>query len=175
MDDGAAEPLGVHLTQAGATIAIPAPGAEAIDLCVFDATGAREVARWRLPGRTGDVFHGALPGLAEGTRYGLRAHGPAALRFGPREAAARPLGACDRPAFRDASVAVRRRRRQRACDAEGGAGPHRFRQRRHRPPALARGSSTNCMCAASPARIPTFPKRSAAPSLPSRIRPPSRI
>ncbi|CAH0279620.1 glycogen debranching protein GlgX [Roseomonas sp. CECT 9278] len=83
MDDGAAEPLGVHLTDRGATIAIPAPGAEAIDLCAFDAAGAREVARWRLPGRTGDVFHGRLPALAEGARYGLRAHGPAALRFDP--------------------------------------------------------------------------------------------
>ncbi len=98
MDDGAAEPLGVHLTQAGATIAIPAPGAEAIDLCVFDATGAREVARWRLPGRTGDVFHGALPGLAEGTRYGLRAHGPAALRFDPAKLLLDPWArAIDRP------------------------------------------------------------------------------
>ncbi len=49
MDDGAAEPLGVHLTPDGASIAIPAPGAEALDFCVFDTTGNREVARWRLP------------------------------------------------------------------------------------------------------------------------------
>ncbi len=98
MDDCAPEPLGVHLTQGGATIAIPAPGADAMDLCVFDAAGAREVARWRLPGRTGDVFHGALRGLAEGTRYGLRAHGPAALRFDPAKLLLDPWArAIDRP------------------------------------------------------------------------------
>ena len=98
MDDGAAEPLGVHLTERGASIAIPAPGATAIDLCVFDADGAREVARWRLPGRTGDVFHGEVPDLAAGTRYGLRAHGPAALRFDPAKLLLDPWArAIDRP------------------------------------------------------------------------------
>jgi glycogen operon protein len=98
MDDGAAEPLGVHLTQGGATIAIPAPGADAVDLCVFDAADEREVARWRLPGRTGDVFHGTMSGLAEGTHYGLRAHGPAALRFDPAKLLLDPWArAIDRP------------------------------------------------------------------------------
>ncbi|MBP0462369.1 glycogen debranching protein GlgX [Roseomonas sp. PWR1] len=86
MDEGAAEPLGVHLAPGGVNIAIPAPGAEAIDLCLFDAED-RETARLRLPGRTGDVFHGFVPGLAEGARYGLRAHGPFSpergLRFDP--------------------------------------------------------------------------------------------
>uniref|UniRef100_UPI0018DF49C2 glycogen debranching protein GlgX n=1 Tax=Neoroseomonas rubea TaxID=2748666 RepID=UPI0018DF49C2 len=86
MDEGAAEPLGVHLAPGGANIAIPAPGATAIDLCLFDAKD-RETARLRLPGRTGDVFHGFVPGLREGARYGLRAHGPCApergLRFDP--------------------------------------------------------------------------------------------
>ncbi len=80
MDEGSATPLGVHLVQGGATIAIPAPGAEALDLCLFE--GERET-RYRLPCRTGDVFHGMLPGLAEGARYGLRAHGPHDLRFNP--------------------------------------------------------------------------------------------
>ncbi|MEO3471468.1 glycogen debranching protein GlgX [Roseomonas sp. CAU 1739] len=84
MDEGAPEPLGVHLTARGATIAIPAPGATALDFCLFDAAGEREVARYRLPGRTGDVFHGVLPGLAIGARYGLRAHGPFAPEAGQR-------------------------------------------------------------------------------------------
>lgn len=73
MDEGAPAPLGVHLVTGGANIAIPAPGAEALDLCLFE--GERET-RFRLPARTGDVFHGFLPGLAAGARYGLRAHGP---------------------------------------------------------------------------------------------------
>jgi len=75
MDRGAPEPLGVHLVAGGAQVAIPAPGAEALELCLFDATGAREVARHRLAGRTGDVFHGVVPGVTEGARYGLRAQG----------------------------------------------------------------------------------------------------
>lgn len=84
MDDGAAEPLGVHLVPGGARIAIPAPGATALDLCLFDASGQVETARHRLPGRTGDVFHGMLPGLGEGARYGLRAHGAFAPHHGQR-------------------------------------------------------------------------------------------
>lgn len=101
MDEGAAEPLGVHLAPGGASIAIPAPGADAVDLCLFDAAD-RETARLRLPGRTGDVFHGFLPGLAEGARYGLRAHGPfvpeRGLRFDPAKLLLDPWArAIDRP------------------------------------------------------------------------------
>src|SRR4030095_10395034 len=56
----------------------------AIELCLFDAGGTSEVARVRLPERTGDVFHGLVPGIAAGTRYGLRAHGPWDPRAGHR-------------------------------------------------------------------------------------------
>jgi glycogen operon protein len=102
MDEGASEPLGVHLTPGGASIAIPAPGAEAIDLCLFDASGQVETARYRLAGRTGDVFHGVVAGLGEGTRYGLRAHGPfmpeRGLRFDPAKLLLDPWArAIDRP------------------------------------------------------------------------------
>lgn len=81
MDEGVPTPLGVHLVAGGANIAIPAPGAEAVELCLFD--GERET-RLRLPGRTGDIFHGFLPGLAEGARYGLRAHSPYVPDHGQR-------------------------------------------------------------------------------------------
>ncbi|BDG74445.1 glycogen debranching protein GlgX [Roseomonas fluvialis] len=98
MDDGAAEPLGVHLTAEGASIAIPAPGADAVEFCLFDQAGAREVGRWRLPGRTGDVFHGMLRGVVQGARYGLRAHGPASERFDPSKLLLDPWArAIDRP------------------------------------------------------------------------------
>ena len=110
MDEGAAEPLGVHLAPGGATIAVPAPGAEAVDLCLFDADD-RETARLRLPGRTGDVVHGFVPGLAEGTRYGLRAHGPFAPEHGLRFDAAKLLldpwaRAIDRPFAPHESLAI---------------------------------------------------------------------
>ena len=64
--------LGVHLTADGAWAAIPAPGAEALEVCVFE--GETET-RHPLQGRIGDVFQGAVP-LRAGARYGLRAHGP---------------------------------------------------------------------------------------------------
>ncbi|WP_137127766.1 glycogen debranching protein GlgX [Roseomonas sp. HF4] len=105
MRDGAAEPLGVHLTAAGgAQVAIPAPGADAVEFCLFDTTGTREVARHRLPGRTGDVFHGLVCGVPEGARYGLRAQGA-----GPRFDAAKLLldpwaREIDRPFALDASM-----------------------------------------------------------------------
>ena len=54
-------------------MAIPAPGATRLFLCTFD--GARETARIALPHRTGEVFHGVIPGLAPGMAYGLRAEG----------------------------------------------------------------------------------------------------
>ncbi len=95
MDEGAPSPLGVHGIAGGATVAIPAPGAEAVDLCLFD--GERET-RFRLPGRAGAVFHGVLPGLTAGARYGLRAHGPRALRFNPDKLLLDPWArAIDRP------------------------------------------------------------------------------
>ncbi|MBR0648802.1 glycogen debranching enzyme GlgX [Roseomonas terrae] len=81
MDEGDLRPFGVHAVTGGATAAIPAPGAEGIDSCIFDD---RET-RCRLSGRTGNVFHAYLPGLAEGTHYGLGAHGSRVLRLNPRK------------------------------------------------------------------------------------------
>ncbi|MBS7811346.1 glycogen debranching protein GlgX [Roseococcus pinisoli] len=73
--------LGVTPGPKGVEVAIPAPGATRLTFCVFE--GDREVARHPLPHRQGDVFHGHIPGLREGTRYGLRAEGPWAARFNP--------------------------------------------------------------------------------------------
>ena len=67
--------LGVTLTAAGIDVAVHAPDAETVALCLFDAQD-RETARIRLPGRTGPVHHGHIPDITEGTRYGLRAYGP---------------------------------------------------------------------------------------------------
>jgi glycogen operon protein len=75
LERGAAEPLGVTLTPTGANVAIAAPDATAVFLCVFDAAD-REIARLRLSGRTGAVHHAHVVGLAAGARYGLRAEGP---------------------------------------------------------------------------------------------------
>ena len=69
-------PLGATADASGVNFAVFSVHAQALDLCVFDVTGTHEVARLRLPGRTGDVWHGHLAGAGAGLVYGLRAHGP---------------------------------------------------------------------------------------------------
>jgi glycogen operon protein len=97
---GRAEPLGAWPVEGGAHFAYPAPDATALLVCVFE--GEREVAQFRLPGRTGDVHHGVVAGMAAGTRYGLRAEGPWAPaqghRFNPAKLLVDPWArALDRP------------------------------------------------------------------------------
>jgi hypothetical protein len=60
------------------------------DLCLFDATGRRELARIPLPGRTGDTWHGFLPGVGPGLVYGYRVHG----RYAPRQGTASTSTSC---------------------------------------------------------------------------------
>ncbi|MHB2169295.1 glycogen debranching protein GlgX [Alsobacter sp. R-9] len=73
---GSPEPLGVVPDGDGVNAAFPAPNAEAVELCLFDAAGAVETERIRLGHRTGGVWHAHVAGVAAGTRYGLRVHGP---------------------------------------------------------------------------------------------------
>ena len=73
---GNPEPLGVTLLGGGANIAVYSANATSIELCLFDASGVLEIERLVLPERTGAVFHGFVPGLEAGARYGLRAYGP---------------------------------------------------------------------------------------------------
>ena len=71
-------------------------------VCLFDARGDREIARWRLGGRDGDIHHGFVPGVGPGTRYGLRFDGPddpaAGHRFDPEKLLVDPRATrIDRP------------------------------------------------------------------------------
>ncbi len=76
IDAGTPEHLGLRLVVGGANLAVASANATQVELCLFDRTGTTEIERVALPERTGDVFHGFVPGLTEGTRYGLRVHGP---------------------------------------------------------------------------------------------------
>jgi glycogen operon protein len=69
----AAEPLGVTLAGDGVNVAVVSTAAEAIAFCLFDGATER---RFPLTERTGDVWHGHVPGVAAGAAYGLRARGP---------------------------------------------------------------------------------------------------
>jgi len=66
-------PLGVTLHEEGANVAVYSETADTIEVCTFD--GETET-RFRLADRTGHVFHGIVPGMGVGTRYGLRVDGP---------------------------------------------------------------------------------------------------
>jgi pullulanase/glycogen debranching enzyme len=74
--------------RAGINIAVAARHATAVELCLYDETGRHETDRIRLPSCTEGIWHGFVPGLGAGQRYGLRAHGPwqpdAGHRFNPQ-------------------------------------------------------------------------------------------
>jgi glycogen operon protein len=107
---GSPEPLGVTLAQDGANVAVVSAHATAVEFCRFDREGANELGRIALPERTGNVFHGFLPGVSDGDRYGLRVHGPydprQGHRFNPAKLLVDPyVRALDRPfAFHPAQV-----------------------------------------------------------------------
>ena len=60
----------------GSNFAVFSAHAQAVELCLFDASGQHEAARYALPAHTSDVWHGYLPDAGPGLIYGLRAHGP---------------------------------------------------------------------------------------------------
>jgi glycogen operon protein len=110
---GSPEPLGVSVWDDGINIAVVSRNADAIWFCLFDNDGEREVARFPLPSRTGDVWSGFIAGVKAGARYGLRADGPygpeTGQRFDPAKLLLDPYAvAIDRPfALHDALSAPR--------------------------------------------------------------------
>ena len=71
---GESFPLGSTWDGRGTNFAVFSEIAERIELCLFDETG-RET-RVPLPERTAFCWHGYLPGVRPGQRYGFRAYGP---------------------------------------------------------------------------------------------------
>ncbi|HEU4489574.1 MAG TPA: glycogen debranching protein GlgX [Jiangellales bacterium] len=78
-------PLGATVEDEGTNVALWAPEAERVDVCLVDERGSEE--RVTLRDRTFDVWHGRLPGIGPGQRYGFRVHGPwdpvSGRRFNP--------------------------------------------------------------------------------------------
>ena len=73
---GSPYPLGAKIDDGGVNFALFSAHAEEVELCLFDPSGAREVARLTLPEWTDEVWHGYLPGAGAGLVYGYRVHGP---------------------------------------------------------------------------------------------------
>jgi glycogen operon protein len=72
-------PLGATFDGAGTNFSIFSEVAYRVELCLFDGAGSE--TRVSLPERTGPWWHGYLPNVRPGQRYGYRVHGP----FNPEE------------------------------------------------------------------------------------------
>lgn len=68
--------LGATPDAGGTNFALFSAHAEKVELCLFNEDGTREIARLSLPARSGDVWHGHVPRVAPGQRYGYRVYGP---------------------------------------------------------------------------------------------------
>lgn len=75
-------PLGATFDGAGVNFALFSQNADRVQLCLFDAQGKE--TRHDLPERDGHVWHGYIPGLRPGQKYGYRVHGPYAPDRGHR-------------------------------------------------------------------------------------------
>ncbi len=82
---GSPYPLGSSFDGGGTNFAIFSEVADRIELCLFDDDGTE--TRHLLPERNGLVWHGYIPRIWPGQRYGYRVHGPhdpaAGLRCNP--------------------------------------------------------------------------------------------
>jgi glycogen operon protein len=79
---GNSYPLGATFDGTGVNFSIYSGLAEHVELCLFDENGAE--TRIELPEVTAYCWHGFIPGLQPGQRYGFRVHGPYAPEQGLR-------------------------------------------------------------------------------------------
>ncbi|MDQ2682618.1 MAG: glycogen debranching protein GlgX, partial [Chloroflexota bacterium] len=86
---GTAYPLGATWDGEGTNFALYSENATAVTLCLFDEDG-NETCHL-LPDVTGFTWHGYLPGVGPGQRYGYRVEGPFAPEEGHRFNAAKLL------------------------------------------------------------------------------------
>ncbi|MEN0108817.1 MAG: glycogen debranching enzyme GlgX, partial [Pseudomonas sp.] len=81
ISEGHPFPLGATWDGLGVNFALFSAHATKVELCLFDSSGETELERIELPEHTDEIFHGYLPGIGPGQRYGYRVHG----RFAPEE------------------------------------------------------------------------------------------
>lgn len=79
---GSPTPYGSYYDSKGVNFTLFSAHAEKVELCIFDEHGHER--RYDLPVRTGDIWHGYLPGVRPGLHYGYRVHGPWEPRNGHR-------------------------------------------------------------------------------------------
>jgi isoamylase len=79
---GRAYPLGASYDGGGTNFSLFSEAAKAVDLCLFDEDGTEQ--RIRLEERDASCWHGYLPSVTPGQRYGYRVHGEWAPEHGQR-------------------------------------------------------------------------------------------
>lgn len=82
-------PLGGTWDGVGTSFSVFSEVAERVELCLFHDDGSEE--RVDLPEVDGFVWHGYLPGIMPGQRYGYRVHGPHNPALGQRTNASKLL------------------------------------------------------------------------------------
>jgi glycogen operon protein len=93
LNGGSPRPQGATCTDAGVNFALYSSHATRVELCLYHARSGAEVARYDLPGRTGDVWHGLVPArrAGPGTSYAFLVHGPQEPQQGHRFDPTTPL------------------------------------------------------------------------------------
>jgi glycogen operon protein len=86
---GRPSPLGATPTSDGTNFSVFSEHATGVDLCLFDEDGNETTLA--LPERTAHCWHGFVPGVGPGQRYGYRVHGPYEPSDGHRFNAAKLL------------------------------------------------------------------------------------
>jgi isoamylase len=81
---GRSDMIGAIYDGEGTNYALFSENAAKVELCLFDAEGAAEIARLELPAMEGGIWFGYLPGIKPGQAYGYRVHGPWAPEEGHR-------------------------------------------------------------------------------------------
>ncbi|MEL7629041.1 glycogen debranching protein GlgX [Pectobacterium aroidearum] len=87
LQTGKPTPLGASFDGQGVNFALFSADAERVELCIFDER--QQEQRLELTARSGDIWHGYLPAVQPGLRYGFRVDGPfepsQGLRFNPHK------------------------------------------------------------------------------------------
>ena len=76
LSEGNPHPRGATWDGKGTNFAIFSEHATKVEVCIFDDEGKEEIERIELPEYTNQIWHGYLPGVKAGTRYGYRVYGP---------------------------------------------------------------------------------------------------
>jgi glycogen operon protein len=84
LEAGNPYPLGATWDGLGINFAVFSHHAQRLQLCVFDASGRKEIRRYDLPERTDEIWHGYMPDAMPGLVYGFRAYGPYEPQHGHR-------------------------------------------------------------------------------------------